>query len=73
MRLEYRDGLYFLPHGKAVLALTKAEFIRALQRGKYYRRLRAAEARRAKKQVTNTTKTLCREKIEPPAASREAT
>jgi hypothetical protein len=63
MRLEYRDGLYFLPHGKAVLALTKAEFIRALQRGKYYRRLQATEARHTKAQDKGMTETLHRPEI----------
>ena len=64
MRLEYRDGLYFLPHGKAVLVLTEEEIIRALRRGKCYRRLQATERRHAKAQDRGMTKTLHRPEIE---------
>jgi hypothetical protein len=43
--LEVRDGFYIITLPKSILALTKAEFIQALRRGKWWRRREALQAR----------------------------
>jgi hypothetical protein len=44
--IEVRNGLYLVRLPKqCVLVLTKAEFIQALRRGKWWRRRRALQAR----------------------------
>jgi hypothetical protein len=45
--VEIREGLYILTLPKCILVLTKAEFIQALRRGKWWRRREALQARQA--------------------------
>jgi hypothetical protein len=40
------DGLYHVQGPKCLLVLTKAELIRALRRGKWWKRRQALQARR---------------------------
>ena len=49
MHIEIRDGWVLIPAPKMLVVLSKAEFIRALRRGKQWRRREARQAR-----VTNT-------------------
>jgi hypothetical protein len=43
--VEVHDGLYIVTITKCTLVLTKAEFIQALRRGKWWRRREALNAR----------------------------
>jgi hypothetical protein len=45
MRVEIRDGWVLMPMPKALLVLSKDEFVRALRRGKQWRRRQAMRAR----------------------------
>jgi hypothetical protein len=47
MDITFKDGQVMIPIQKAVLVLTKAQFIEALKRGKAYRRTQARQARHA--------------------------
>jgi hypothetical protein len=44
-RVEIRDGWVLIPVPKALLVLSKDEFIRGLRRGKQWRRRQALRAR----------------------------
>jgi hypothetical protein len=43
--IEVRDGRYIVTLPKSILVLTKAEFIQALRRGKWWRQREALKAR----------------------------
>jgi hypothetical protein len=50
IEVTVRDGFYLVTLPKCVLVLTKAEFIRALARGKWWKRRQAMRARIAPKE-----------------------
>jgi hypothetical protein len=43
--IEVKDGLYLITLPKGLVVLTKAEFIQALRRGKWWRRRETLQAR----------------------------
>jgi hypothetical protein len=45
IEITVHDGYYLITAPKCMLVLTKAEFIQALQRGKWWRRTEAMRAR----------------------------
>jgi hypothetical protein len=47
--VEVRDGRYIVRIDKAILVMSKAEFIRCLQAGKRWKRAEALRARQAPK------------------------
>lgn len=71
MDFDLEGERVIIPLVKGVLVLTREEFIRGLRRGKRYRRIQAQEARRAKSQAENATKTLYRPEVEASEASGE--
>lgn len=50
MEIAFEDGQVIIPLPKAVLVLTRAQFIEALRRGKAWRRREATQARQAPKE-----------------------
>jgi hypothetical protein len=47
MNIQFIDNQVIIPIPKAILVLTRAQFIQALRRGKSYRRAKALQARQA--------------------------
>jgi len=43
------ENLILISHGKALLAFTRYEYMRAVKRGKYIKRCRSTEQRRKKR------------------------
>jgi hypothetical protein len=53
--VQVRDDRYVITLPKTVLVLTKAEFIRALRRGKWWRRREALKARQGQHEASPPT------------------
>jgi hypothetical protein len=56
MSVQLKDGFYHVAIDKAVLLLTKAELLRALRRGKWWKRRQAMQPRQAAMQITSAAR-----------------